>query len=424
MTMRIIPLLTGIMFGVLTSGIANATTLGTFDPRSLAMGGTGVSQANIDHAAYYNPALLSTAQDDDDFSTLVTAGFNYYDPNSMVDAITDHQDGNFETALQTAVDTFQADPTNQTKAGAFADSAQTLLNSYNNISGKKLDFEALVGANVAIPGKTLGIAISGNARVMGGMVLNISDIDKNKIQQYIDAGRDFAADGVFNGTYDADIVSGGVLQDKAMTSTASVRGATIVEGGVSLSHEFGFLGDIAIGITPKTVQVTTFDYNVSVENSDFDGDLGKKEYSDTNIDIGIAKKLSDTWKFGMVMKNAVKKEYKTVLGNTITLKPMTRVGISHHTNWTTLAIDVDLTENERIGLTGEKSRYAAVGMEFDLSLVQLRVGGRQNLSADDGADSLVVSGGVGIYLLGLHADLAYAVGDNEEAAALQIGYQF
>ena len=124
------------------------------------------------------------------------------------------------------------------------------------------------------------------------------------------------------------------------------------------------------------------------------------------------------------MKNARKKEYKTIRGNTILLEPAARTGISHHTNWTTIALDLDLTENQRTGLTGEKTQYAALGIEFDLSLVQLRVGARHNLSAEDGRDANLYSAGVGLYLVGVHADLAVARSEDEAAAALQVGFQF
>lgn len=125
-----------------------------------------------------------------------------------------------------------------------------------------------------------------------------------------------------------------------------------------------------------------------------------------------------------MVKNAVKKEYKTVLGNTIVLEPTARAGISHHTNWTTIALDVDLTENERLGLTGEKTQYAAIGMEFDLSLVQLRVGARHNMSAEAERESNILSAGVGLYVFGFHLDAGVAQNDDEVAAAIQLGFQF
>ena len=422
---RLIPLLLGMLLGILPPGLANATTFGTYDPRSLAMGGTGVSQANIDHAAYYNPALLSVAQDDDDFSSLVTLGARAYDPDKLLEAIQDHQDGNYETTLDESITTFQSSPT-QANAALVGKNAQTLKNSYLNISGKTIDLEAQLGAGIAIPSKGLGFAVTYQGRAMAGIVLNISAADDALMQEYINAANDLGDNGTIdNGPYPNAICGIEFCSTSGkLTSTASVRGALVLEGGVSLSHEFESLANWSIGITPKTVQVNTYDYIVPVENSEIDEDKGKLEYEDSNIDIGIAKRISEGWKFGMVVKNAVKKEYKTVLGNTIVLEPAARMGVSHHTNWTTLALDVDLTENDRIGLTGEKTQYAAMGMEFDLSLLQLRIGGRHNMSAEDGRNPNMLTAGVGLYIFGFHADLAYAKGEDEVAAALQLGFQF
>ncbi len=46
---------------------AAATPLLPMDARGLAMGSTGVASAKLAHAPQYNPALLSTANDEDDF---------------------------------------------------------------------------------------------------------------------------------------------------------------------------------------------------------------------------------------------------------------------------------------------------------------------------------------------------------------------
>lgn len=425
-TLRFSPILFGIVLGMLPA-LTNAASFGSYDPRSLAMGGTGVSHANIDHAAYFNPALLSVAQDDDDFSLLIpTVGIRAYDPENLWDALEAHQDGNYETALSDSLDAVNnAAPADlQTAAQNVVDNAQRLKDSYVNISDKALDFEIHAGVGLAIPSKGLGIAMTGSGRVMGGVVLNISQADRDLMQKYIDQAADIA-DGLPI-TIDPDVHDGTnfISTDGRLTSTASVRGAMLIEGGLSLSHEFESLDNWSIGITPKTVQITTYDYNISVENSSMDTDAGKLEYEDSNIDIGLAKKISEGWKVGLVVKNAVKKEYKTVLGNTILLEPTARAGISHHTNWTTIALDVDLTENDSIGLTGEKTQYAALGMEFDLSLVQLRVGARHNMSAATGQESDILSAGVGLYILGFHLDAGVAKNDDEVAAAIQLGFQF
>ncbi|MDH5445773.1 MAG: conjugal transfer protein TraF [Gammaproteobacteria bacterium] len=422
---------TSIFLFLALSGSSIAATFGTYDPRSLAMGGTGVSQANIDHAAYYNPALLSISQQDDDFSLLIpTIGARIYDPENFLEALEDHQDGKYETAMQDAVNQFENAVTPvdaQASALLIVANAQRLRDSFVALSDKELDFEIHAGIGLAIPSKSLGFAFIASGRAMSGVVVNISEADKVLMQDYIKAAQDFADNASFDDPHPANVVCGTSFCDakSQLTSRARIQGAVIVESGISLSHEFSSLGDLSIGITPKSVNVSTYDYqDITVENSEIDKEKGKQEYDDTNLDIGFAKRLNGSWKIGGVIKNAIKKEYKTVLGNTITLEPAVRAGVSHHTNWTTVALDIDLTENKRLGLTGEKTRYAGLGMEFDLSIIQLRIGGRHNLSANDGRQANLLSAGLGVYLAGFHVDLGVAKNDDELAAALQLGLQF
>lgn len=233
--LRFIPVFVGILIGMLPA-LVNAATFGSYDPRSLAMGGTGVSQANIDHAAYYNPALLSVAQEDDDFSLLIpTIGIRAYDPENLWDALEAHQDGNYETTLDDSVTEFQASPT-LANAATVADNARQLRESYISVSDKELDFEIHAGVGMAIPSKGLGMAVTGSGRVMGGVVLNVSQADRDLMQEYVDAAADYAADGIFDGTYPNAVCGTDFCStDGQLTSTASVRGAMILEVAC-LSH--------------------------------------------------------------------------------------------------------------------------------------------------------------------------------------------
>ncbi|HFC54222.1 MAG TPA: hypothetical protein ENJ43_07285, partial [Gammaproteobacteria bacterium] len=66
----------------LTSNIALAAPFGTFDPRSLAMGGTGVASGTGANASFYNPALLANEQ-----RVIVEfpiIGFQVADPDELV----------------------------------------------------------------------------------------------------------------------------------------------------------------------------------------------------------------------------------------------------------------------------------------------------------------------------------------------------
>ena len=412
----------------------HAASFGVFDPRSLAMAGTGVSSAGSASAAYYNPALLSAVEENNDFTLLIpTIGVRFYDPQKFIGSLEDYQDDKFETTFNNTVDKFNAltDPADKLAESAnVTAAAQQLLNGLKTLDDKILDFEIHGGVSLAVPNKTLGIGIIGTGRLMGGVVLDITDADTDLIQKYIDVFEFVSTSGA-SGTADEDVYHDAtdeyVDPEGKLTSKAFLRGAKVIESGVALAHEFESLESLSIGIMPKSVSVTTFDYDIGVENAGFDDDAvdnGQLEYTNTNFDLGFAKALTRHWKMGFVIKNVLKKEYKTVLGNTIVIRPQKRIGISHHTNWTTLAVDLDLDKNESIGLTGETTQYAAVGMELDLSLVQLRVGTRHNLKAAGNVQDNTISAGIGLYIFGLHADLGVAVNDDELEFAAQLGLEF
>ena len=69
---------------VLSSQVCSAPFY-SFDPRSLAMGGTGVASGDLTNASFHNPALLAAAQDSDDFSFTLSGGARAGDPNDLVD---------------------------------------------------------------------------------------------------------------------------------------------------------------------------------------------------------------------------------------------------------------------------------------------------------------------------------------------------
>lgn len=180
-----------------------------------------------------------------------------------------------------------------------------------------------------------------------------------------------------------------------------------------------------MGITPKTVDVTTFDYAVGMQTADIDTDKGKLEYSDSNIDFGIVAHLGGGFKAGVVGKNLIQRNYTTALGNEMVLKPQVRAGLSHHTYMTTFAIDADVTQNDPLGLD-EKTQYVGAGVEINLiDTLQVRAGIKRNrLATITDKDRDIKSVGLGFSPFGIHIDLAYAESEAEKAASLQLGFRF
>lgn len=397
---------------------AAALPFQSIDPRALSMGGTGVASGTSANAGFMNPALLAAARAEEDFSVeLPIVAGRFYDPGSLVDEISNYQDNNLESNFETALNNFKSAPTNVNNQNALKGASSALVTQLNKFSDTPMQGEIVAGFVVGIPSKKMGASLVADIRAVGGGVLNNVSADTQIFQTVVDA-----LDGNIidpnNPAYDV-VVSGA---GRNLQTSLSARGAVISEFGLSLAREFNIAGqDVAIGITPKYMSVTTFDYVVDVDTAEIDADQGKLEYSDANLDIGLAKDYGNGWKVGFAMKNLISQEYTTVLGNSLKIEPQARLGVAHATKWTTVALDVDLNESESFGFDS-KTQYLGLGAELDIfETVQLRLGYRHNMSDSNTSMPTV---GIGFSPFGVHIDIAAAANDDEIAAALQLGFRF
>ena len=404
---------------------AHAVSFGSFDPRSLGMGGTGVASATSGNASYFNPAMLAITHVDDDFSLEIPVfGLRAADPEGLQDALDAFQAAQYETTLSNSITTFNASPT-QANAGNVATAARNLIAGFNSLSNKALVFEANLGAVIGIPNKTVGISVMTNARVIGGADLDIQISDTSGLGVFATELEYYEANGTAPGG--ATYLSGSTATDltTGLTSKVNVRGAVLHETGLTLASDFRLFGfPVAIGITPKTVEVTTFDASGGVESTAVDSDQGKTEYSDSNMDVGLATYLGGGFRLGVVAKNISKKSYATALGNIIEVKPQIRAGIAHQTDWTTIAIDVDITKNPPAGLE-EETQFISAGIELDVfNFLQVRLGQIHNRIATTTTEEDITTFGLGFSPLGIHVDLAYAGNSRDKSIGLQLGFRF
>jgi len=406
------------------AGAVHAAPFGIFDPRSLAMGGTGVSSGTSGNASYFNPALLAAARPNDTFSFEIMAAARAYDPDKLRDDI-DTLDSSGQN-LGNAISQFNQTQ-NTGNAAQLASALGSFQNALRTVGNKTAEANLFASPlTVGVPGKDLGWAVSAAARADIGLKAVYETSDDALLTSYQTAAQNYAMSGSAADLAAlialGDTNSDGMLDDPNLLSHVDVRGAGFAEYGVSLAHEFQSLGKLAIGITPKYVKVYTLDYRASSQNPEITADQGRKDYTSSNLDIGLAQDLGAGFKWGLVGKNVIARDYATILGNKIEVKPQVRAGLSHHTDWTTFAIDVDLTENQPVSFD-KPTRYAAVGVEFDVwGFLQLRAGYRADLS---GNYSGIPSVGLGLRFLGLHLDLAVAKRGEEEAmAAAQLGFRF
>ncbi|QKT02852.1 conjugal transfer protein TraF [Ectothiorhodospiraceae bacterium 2226] len=391
---------------------AQAAPFTALDARALGMAGTGVAAGAPHQAALYNPALLAAHPDQRFGLMLPSIGVRAADPQDLFDELDDFQDRELVERLEAAVAAAEANPS-PTTAEAVQDAARDLKAGLERLHGRALVADAQAGLGIAVPSQSLGVAVSGHGWASGGGLLSISEADLALMDQYID--------------YDGSGAPPPFEGDRDLQSQVLLRGAVIAELGVSLARAFSVGGrTIALGITPKYQNVRTLDYGFQVQDEDAEISLseGERQYSNFNADLGIATELGGGFLAGAVVKNVISQRYATVEGNEVTLKPQVRVGLAHRSKWTTLAVDMDLTENDPLGYD-ERTRYLALGAELNLwNTVQLRGGYRRNLVSTDISAGDIYAVGLGFSPFGVHLDLGVAGNDSDVAAALNLGLRF
>lgn len=209
-----------------------------------------------------------------------------------------------------------------------------------------------------------------------------------------------------NGEFELD-----ELNEDDFDSELEVVGANITEFGVTLARKFDYNGEeFSVGITPKMMNIIIFERRFAV-NDDFDEiseviNQNTTTYFRPNIDIGAAKHWDDLWygdvRAGLTIKDLIPYDLESSQGNTLKLRPKVRIGAAHLARWTTVAADLDITENQPLRY-GVPTRYLGLGAEFNAyDWFKLRAGYRNNLSVS-GAHAITT--GIGITPWGVGVDL-------------------
>jgi len=380
-------LFSGLMLASVTT--VQASPYGFSDARSVAMGNASVATGNLTTAALSNPAMMSVNASDDSFAFLIPAiGVQAIDNGGMVDLLDDYQ---------SIVDQYNAAAGNPGVQEALVTQLNNLLPQFNGTN-----VAALLSASTVLAYAGDGFSMAGFYHGSGQASLNIN----------------------------ATAGSGTTLP----TGTLNAYGYTTQEIGVSFSTKISVAGmDLAVGITPKTVQVDSIGYSANINIVDTGDVLSDATESDlgsfSTFDAGIALQLSDSLTLGLVAKNLL--EETLVSGTeTFVFDRNLRAGVAYHNEFLTLAADMDLIEVEGskttnpLLITETGSKMAALGIEFDLGdIVQLRAGYQTNM-ASGANDPDLFSAGVGLWL-GFHLDAAVVVGEDSSLGAfVQTGFRF
>ncbi len=397
------------------------------EPVSYALGGTGVSSASGANAGFFNPALLAV-NEAEKATLLPTAvlGFRYFDRDNVLDSVYRYQDMAVEQSYDEVLADFKAgnyvddDPVESRKL--IAEEADGIRRRFLDMADKPMQQESMLAMVVAISHDKLNMSFSLSRKMLGGALIEIAENDLTELERMVEE----AADGeLLRSDFAVDPeegVSSGLFGSAGFASQFRGRGLKTTELGLSIAGNYTVAGhDIAIGITPRLILATSFDYVKRVGVADFETGLGRKNSTAFDVDLGAAKSYSNGWRAGVAIKNLIGQKYKTRLGNKIRIRPQMRVGVSRTMKWVAVAVDLDLNKSESLGFDSQ-TQYLGFGAQlnvFDMSII--RIGYRSNLSD---ADTSVVTVGFGMKVYGLQLDLAAGANEDEIDAAASVAYRF
>lgn len=404
---------------ILALGLVTAASTVTAGPqsfttaRSFAMGGTGVAIAHPASASTANPAMMAMKQHGwaDDFGMILpSVNARVADEEEVIDQIDDIQD---------TIDLIDQQAANNNVAGVQA-SAGVLEDQLAELNRDTMRADVGLGLSLAIPTESISVGVFVDGSVRATARGNVSDSDLALL------------DTIENNPAAAELVDDIGNQ---LTSNGTVIAAAYAEAGVSLAKAFELSNGntLAIGVSPKYVELRTFEYVQEVddfEDDDFDADENETEKSGFNADLGAAYSFGETqsWTTGLAVRNVIPMELDSKSGRTFELDPKVTAGIAHKGKMHVITAEVDLTENKAFGYEDD-TQWAALGAEVDVfRAVQLRGGIRQNLASNDDNDGIEektqLTFGVGLSPFGAHLEISGLVSDADVGGAIELGAAF
>ncbi|MDK8463198.1 conjugal transfer protein TraF [Marinobacter sp. SS13-12] len=409
----------------LAIGLSIATTSAMASPqafmsaRSFAMGGTGVAIAHPAAAGASNPAMMAAEHHDwsDDFGLILPSiNARVADEEETVDQIDDIQD---------TIDRFQELDKSSSEAEA-RQTAGDLRQQLNEFDRDTVRIDAGLGIALAVPTDSISVGFFTNGNLRATVRGEFDERD----DQYLEI--------LETGT-EAELLAADL--DRDLQSRGSVLASAVTEIGISLATSIDLQNDsqLQIGVSPKYVQLRTYQYTQTVsgfEDDDFDSDENETDKSGFNLDVGAAYAFGsrNQWNAGVVVKNLIPMELDSAANRpteeerTLELNPMVTAGIAHKGDFHVITAEMDLTKKEAFGYEDD-TQWLALGAEFDaFRYAQLRVGVRQNLASNDDNDGIEedtqFTAGIGLSPFGARLDIGALVSDADLGAAIELGAAF
>lgn len=423
----------------LASASALASPQTFMSSRSFAMGGTGVATAHPAAAGASNPAMMASTHHEwsDDFGLIFPSiNARAADEEETIDQVDDIQD---------VIDVLESEFVNfdQTNSDleVVQDGAADLRDRLVAFDNDTVRVNAGVGLGLSVPGKSLAVGFFSNANITATVRGDVSGNDINALSAIANATNAAEADLAIS-----NIIDEGDLNDPNddrldLTSRGKILASAVGEVGISFARQFDLANrnQLQLGVSPKYVQLRTFQYTESVsdfEDDEFDSDESQTDKSGFNLDIGAAYAFGNEkqWNAGIVVKNLIPMELDSAASRsgedvrTLELNPMATAGIAHQSNFHVITAEVDLTKKEAFGFEDD-TQWLALGVELDAwRYAQLRFGARQNLASNDDNSGIEedtqFTAGIGVSIFGARLDVGALISDADTGAALELGAAF
>lgn len=427
----------------LAIGLSVATTSALASPqafmssRSFAMGGTGVAVATPATAPSSNPAMMAAQQHDwaDDFGLILpSVNVRAADEEETIDQIDDIQD--VIDDFNELTDGFDATATAD-EVSRFQLTTKDLSERLSAFSGDTIRANVGLGISFAVPSPKLAVGVFTSGNLTATVRGELDDDDKALLDSIASANSAADIDGIITAAKRDD--EGGI----ELNSRGRILASAVVEAGVSFASTFELNNgeSFQVGISPKYVELRTFQYTESVsgfDDDEFDSDNNETDKSGFNLDIGAAYAFGENkeWNAGVVVKNLIPMELDSAQARgaededkyTLELNPMVTAGIAHKGNHHVVTAELDLTKKEAFGYEDD-TQWLAVGAEFDAwRYAQLRAGVRHNLASNsDNAgieEDTQFTAGLGLNILGARLDIGALYSSADVGAAIELGTAF
>ncbi|WP_373002041.1 conjugal transfer protein TraF [Marinobacter sp.] len=421
-------------------GLSIATSAALASPqsfmsaRSFAMGGTGVAVATPSTAPMSNPAMLAADHHswNDDFGLMLpSVNARAADEEETIDQVDDIQD--VITDLESVASGF--DPNNDDPQ-SIRDGASDLSNRLTEFDRDTMRVNAGLGLSLGVPGQSLSVGVFTNANLTATVRGDVSDQDINALDTIATAGTPQDVKTAIDQITNPD-------DSLNLSSQGQILASAVGEVGISFARAFELQdgSSFQLGLSPKYVELRTFQYTESVsgfEDDEFDSDQYQTDKSGFNLDVGAAYSFGEAnqWNTGIVVKNLIPMELdsaasRPLLGEevrTLKLDPMVTAGIAHKSDYHVVTAEIDLTKKEAFGFEDD-TQWAALGAEFDaFRYAQLRIGVRHNLASNDDNDGIEektqFTAGLGLNIVGVRLDIGALYSDADAGAALELGTAF